>query len=546
MINRSFFLILISLLIIQCKQEVVAVDEFISVVKDGNPTYAKVLGKDWNEKPGFLEQSGMYNELFALKKPVSDEFEIYARLSLEKIDGSTALFSFFNNHFGFDSSPDENGMHHLFIYSYGKEQYIELEKSTVHIRAGVSFDFKMKSKLDSISFIINDQEVVKVNQNVFRKPFIGGVGFRPWRNTMRIYDFQLKGEWTDFPNTTYVYENLELGYSCFRNPALVQTQKGTILAFAQGRYTDCYDLGDRDLLVKRSTDNGRTWGKAIMVFDDKKETCTGPVPVVDQVTGDIHLVMTKIDIDYEADHELGLDEKKRGVYYTKSADDGLTWSEPLNISTTTFLNEWEVVATGPGSGIQLTKGAHKNKLIIPCYHRNRKDRRMSAHMMYSDDHGKTWKVGAASPQGKVTECQVAELQDGRVFMCMRQENESIKRRQVAISKDAGMTWQEQRTDSSLVDDGCQGSLAYAYNQGQTVLILANPVSAQIRERMSLTASFDDGLSWQAPKVIHEASAGYSDLLVLDNQEVACFYEHGWMWPTEGLMFEKIPLRLLKE
>src|SRR5439155_16806874 len=52
----------------------------------------------------------------------------------------------------------------------------------------------------------------------------------------------------------------EKGYSCFRIPAIVKSTRGTLLAFAEGRVHDCGDAGNIDLVVKRSTDGGLTWG----------------------------------------------------------------------------------------------------------------------------------------------------------------------------------------------------------------------------------------------------------------------------------------------
>ncbi|MGW1926994.1 sialidase family protein, partial [Streptomyces massasporeus] len=52
-------------------------------------------------------------------------------------------------------------------------------------------------------------------------------------------------------------------YYCTRIPALVTTKTGVLLAFAEGRDRDtttgCSDVGDNDLIMKRSVDGGKTW-----------------------------------------------------------------------------------------------------------------------------------------------------------------------------------------------------------------------------------------------------------------------------------------------
>ncbi len=42
-------------------------------------------------------------------------------------------------------------------------------------------------------------------------------------------------------------------------PALVVTTQGTLLAFCEGRKTSHIDDGDNELLLRRSSDGGRTW-----------------------------------------------------------------------------------------------------------------------------------------------------------------------------------------------------------------------------------------------------------------------------------------------
>ena len=56
----------------------------------------------------------------------------------------------------------------------------------------------------------------------------------------------------------YIYQAGNEGYACFRIPALITTNEGSLLAFAEGRKHGCSDTGDIDLVLKRSEDNGKT------------------------------------------------------------------------------------------------------------------------------------------------------------------------------------------------------------------------------------------------------------------------------------------------
>lgn len=76
-------------------------------------------------------------------------------------------------------------------------------------------------------------------------------------------------------------------YHTYRIPAIVRTEKGTLLAFCEGRKASRRDWGDIDLLVKRSTDGGRTWSAFQKIADFGPDTVGNPAPVVDRQTGTI-------------------------------------------------------------------------------------------------------------------------------------------------------------------------------------------------------------------------------------------------------------------
>src|SRR5262245_48098469 len=104
------------------------------------------------------------------------------------------------------------------------------------------------------------------------------------------------------PDSVLVYAGGQDGYHTFRIPSAIVTPKGTLLAFGEGRKNGGGDAGDVDLVLKRSTDGGRTWGKLGVVWDDQGNTCGNPCPIVDRETGTILLLMT---------HNLGADGEAR-------------------------------------------------------------------------------------------------------------------------------------------------------------------------------------------------------------------------------------------
>jgi sialidase-1 len=82
------------------------------------------------------------------------------------------------------------------------------------------------------------------------------------------------------------------GYHTYRIPALIVTSHQTLLAFCEGRKNSASDTGDIDLLLKRSTDGGKTWSEPQVVWDDGPNTCGNPCPVVDETTGTTWLLLT--------------------------------------------------------------------------------------------------------------------------------------------------------------------------------------------------------------------------------------------------------------
>lgn len=339
------------------------------------------------------------------------------------------------------------------------------------------------------------------------------------------------------------------GYHTYRIPAITVTTRGTILAFCEGRKLGGGDAGDIDLLVKRSTDNGKSWGGQQVIWDDGGNTCGNPCVVVDRDTGTIWLLMTWNRGD---DHEPAIiartSKDTRRVFVTSSSDDGLTWAKPAEITADVKPAGWTWYATGPGSGIQIENGPHKGRLVIPCDHIEAETRHYFSHVITSDDHGKSWKLGGSTPGHQVNECEVVELAGGRLMLNMRNYDKSKRARQVAISDDGGATWQEQRFDETLVEPICQAAirrLRWPAAGRPGVLLFSNPASATGRVNMTVRASLDDGRTWPLSRVIHAGRSAYSDLAVLANGEIAILYEGGTNRDYEWIAFTSFPLEALQ-
>src|SRR5690606_22809056 len=132
----------------------------------------------------------------------------------------------------------------------------------------------------------------------------------------------------------YIYKENTGGFQVYRIPAIVTANSGRLLAFAEARkLRSGGDSGDIDMVVKLSDDNGKTWGSMITIWDEGLNTCGNPVPIVDEVTGKIHLLLTwNNGADDWGTLTNGTGEDTRRVYYTSSDDEGATWSTPKEIT----------------------------------------------------------------------------------------------------------------------------------------------------------------------------------------------------------------------
>jgi sialidase-1 len=334
----------------------------------------------------------------------------------------------------------------------------------------------------------------------------------------------------------YLYKNGEEGYKCFRIPVIVKSVKGTVLAFAEGRKNGCSDTGSIDLVLKRSKDSGRTWGGLQVVWSDGSNTCGNPASVVDTTTGEILLLSTwNLGSDREPEIIKQESTDTRRVFLLKSSDDGKSWSDPEEITKHVKSPEWTWYATGPVHGIQLEKGPFRGRLIIPCDHIEAGSNTMRSHVIYSDDHGHSWKTGGIVPQDQVNECTIAELEDGRLLLNMRNYDRDQETRKISFSRDGGLRWSDIQSDPVLVEPVCQASMLMFHRiTAPDMLLFMNPGSPEKRIKMTIRASFDQGRTWAFSQLLHPGPSAYSDMVQVNENDVIFLMEIGRQSPYEGI------------
>lgn len=333
------------------------------------------------------------------------------------------------------------------------------------------------------------------------------------------------------------------GVARYRIPGIVATTKGTVLAYSEARRNSSSDWGEIEIHLRRSTDGGKTWEASKHIAHhgarlegnprkteggEKEQTVNNPVAIVDRETGAIEFLYC---INYAR------------CYSMRSTDDGVTWSQPVDI-TASFepfraKYDWKVIATGPGHGIQIKSG----RLVVPiwlAYGKAGDHGPSAAGSIYSDDHGKTWQAGELClPNegnfGNPNETMITELSDGRVMLVSRSVSK-MNRKLITTSPNGATGWTQPVFHHQLWEPVCMASIV-AYPSRPGTLIYSNPhtlahdkygkevpAGRGKRQNLCIKLSQNDGKSWPVNKVLDSGKAAYSDLAVLPDGTVLCLYE----------------------
>jgi sialidase-1 len=322
------------------------------------------------------------------------------------------------------------------------------------------------------------------------------------------------------PEAKPAFEMQDL-YKSVRIPNIVVTTDGTVLAFAKsGR------------MIRRSTDMGKTWSKAVEVGSD-----AGGSAIVDENTGDIMVV------------------RSRSGYLWRSSDQGKTWKRqeikiksnpaghgaPEGIGVNTSCSE---------SGVTLRYGKHKGRLLMPArivppkdsnaqetwpYHYN--------SAIYSDDGGKTWQTSGPVQSG-TGEGTLAELSSGNIYYNSRSHMSIDHRRRIAMSYDGGNMWTDWRVCDHLKEVGqpfyfkygtkpsygCNAGmirLPLETTGGKDVLLFSTPDNpGKSRIKMTVWASFDRGKTWPVKRLVYKGLSAYSSLAADKRGNIYLLFERG--------------------
>ncbi|MFT5130406.1 MAG: sialidase-1 [Rhodothermales bacterium] len=248
------------------------------LVEDGKIFSEAFQAEEWTSADGVL--LGKPQQMARCDLVLQGDFSIKSRLSIKEINGTAASFMLSGAHLGFD------GRGNRFFLEGHRFPREHLMSNSEFIQAGQPFDLEVKRVGENLSILIDDKELKSFP---YHGGPVSGFGFRPHRNEMRIYRCGVEGKTTKIEPLNYVFKSGENGYKTYRIPAMVKSTKGTLLIFAEGRVDGQNDFGNIDIVLKRSVDGGKTWGKLAVIQDDGKWQCGNPAPLLDAETGRLFL-----------------------------------------------------------------------------------------------------------------------------------------------------------------------------------------------------------------------------------------------------------------
>jgi sialidase-1 len=346
---------------------------------------------------------------------------------------------------------------------------------------------------------------------------------------------------------TALCQTNEDGVHTYRIPGFVRTNTGTLLAVFDRREEARRDpQGLVNIGLKRSTDGGSTWEPVRIILDQgnwgglepRMNGVTDACILVNAANNEIYVgalwmhghwvngVWEGVPSDPNAElgrkkgSQPGLTEKETCQFLlTTSTDDGVSWTEAVNFTKIKDPG-WRLYAVSPTNGITLEDGT----LVFPSKVPG------NVSLTYSKDGGQSWKVSKLGPETNGVENAIVQLEDGSIMMNARRAGESLYRT-VFTTPDLGETWIEHPTNGSvLAGPGCLGSLYkhtyYQEGEKQSILLFANPNSTDKRERMTIRASYDEGMTWPEESwiLLDEEKSAYSSITSVDDQTIGILYE----------------------
>jgi sialidase-1 len=358
------------------------------------------------------------------------------------------------------------------------------------------------------------------------------------------------------------------GQNAFRIPGLVYAEGVGLFAFVESYTRNCHPEWNpfKSIAMKKSTDAGKSFGNVSIAADPKvlwpradNSSLWDPTPTWDAQTRTLFLTFSREhgNPNSQLAHCRNGESSCRDLWTMTSTDEGRSFSAPLNI---TAQIGWPALGTniltaGGGSGIQLPSG----RLVVPVYSGSSNTTpgpHLGSSTLLSDDHGKSWRLGAAVGDTRLCEPTVVRAFGGpnHLIMNMRLENACLEKvqghctraekmdcgvggpqhcRAQSHSTDGGESWSPRLPVPSLPDPQIKGGIDRWPQRGggrgdgsDGTLVFANAAgvaTGQINTHLTISLSSDNGKTWPRKKLLWKGGTGYTVLQYVGNDTAAVFY-----------------------
>lgn len=318
----------------------------------------------------------------------------------------------------------------------------------------------------------------------------------------------------------------------YRITGIVVSKKNTLIAVSDSRKTSESDVGFSgsqaiDIVLRRSTDGGKTWGDVITVLPKATGALDahGDPLIFSCQNGDLVLLCAAGGAWNQG---VGGDSK---VMMSRSTDDGITWTQWKEVQSTIF-SDPKMTSAGynkgfaaSGRGLTMKDGTLMGAMLVG----DKDNTKKAAACIVSTDNGETWTVrGIAKNNNNQDEPKiVAELDNGDILMSVRPETKN-KPRVWFTSSDKGVTWTEKTLNNPLIDGKANGegvrytSVNSGHKKSRLLHINCN---GNDRHTLTVVMSEDEGNSWDAAKkVIQPGNSCYPSIDVLGDGTIVTYAE----------------------
>lgn len=347
--------------------------------------------------------------------------------------------------------------------------------------------------------------------------------------------------WGDGVERSLVYCPGDYGSRFYRIPAIVTAPDGSLVTVADKRIEHNGDLPAKiDIVSRRSTDGGMTWGDYVTVAaHDSIGGCGDAALLADRISGDILAIFS---------HGNGLWQNEPAhITVMRSKDNGLTWEKPIDIST-------QILTTDPtghqpikctsafassGRATQLADG----RIIFSLVVREEGNPHFKVYAVYSDDSGRSWKVSENPASYDGDESKIVQLADGSLIMSIRNRFGTL--RKFSRSYDNGVTWSEPLPVEDLPDPCCNGDIIRYSLDGKELLLQSLPGNPRDRNNVAIYVSEDDGKTWPIRKTIVNMPSAYSSMTILPDGSVGILTEESANnHYSYSIWFTRMPIDLI--